>query len=100
VELLEQLEAWHIVISISSALVGIGLTVFGKGFTAWSGRLDNFAERVDRRLGEMDDSSKRRWLEVEKKMTAHEDRLHALHVQVEKRVTFLEAKLNGRNNGP
>jgi len=49
--MLEQLEAWHIVISISSALVGIGLTVFGKGFSAWSGRLDNFSHRVDKRAG-------------------------------------------------
>jgi len=93
--MLEQLEAWHIVISISSALVGIGLTVFGKGFSAWSGRLDNFSHRVDKRLDEMHHASESRWQEVKREMKEHEDKIHSLHVDTVRKVSYLEAKLNG-----
>jgi len=79
------LEWWHLVIGISSTLIGIGLSIFGHGFKSWSNRLADMSERIDRRL-----------LDIEDRIKHHDDRFHQLHVSVESRVSWIEAKINGR----
>jgi len=92
---IETFEWWHGVVTVSATLIGLGLTVFGRGFSAWSNRLNEMSDRFDRRLREMDAASEKRWSEVYTKMDSHEKRIHDLHINVERRVTFIEAKLNG-----
>ena len=87
------LEWWHIIVSISASIVGLGLVIFGKGFTSWSNRLNEMSERFDRRRTHMEKTFNDRQDELEKKMLTHENRIHDLHIQVERRVTFIEASL-------
>lgn len=89
------LEWWHVVVGLASTLIGIGLSVFGQGFKAWSSRLNEMSERFDNRLASMEEASQKRWNDVERKMEHHDRRIHDLHIQVERRVTFIEARLNG-----
>lgn len=91
------LEWWHIVLGIAATIIGLGLSIFGRGFTAWSNRLSEMSDRFDRRLSNMEDASEKRWAAVEHKMEQHNSRIHDLHIQVERRVTFIEAKVNGRD---
>jgi hypothetical protein len=86
-------ESWHLVLG----LVGLGLTVLGWGFAAWSKRLNDMGERLDSRLHNIENSAERRWAEIERKMDRHETRIHDLHVQVERRVTMLEARFASHN---
>jgi hypothetical protein len=58
--------------------------MFGKGFRAWSERLEDLSERLDRRLTDIED-----------RMRHHERCMTELPVTVERRVTWLEAKSNG-----
>jgi hypothetical protein len=81
------LEWWHIVLGFASLAVtalSYGLSMFGKGFRAWSERLEDLSERLDRRLTDIED-----------RMRHHERGMTELHVNVERRVTWLEAKSNG-----
>lgn len=87
------LEWWHIIVSISASIVGLGLVIFGKGFTAWSNKLSEMSERFDNRLSHMEKTFNERQDDLEKKMVLHESRIHDLHIQVERRVTFIEASL-------
>jgi hypothetical protein len=87
------IEVWHLVLGV----VGIGLSVLGWGFAAWSRRLNDMSERLDKRLTNIESASDRRWAEIERKMDRHETRIHDLHVQVERRVTMLEARFTAHN---
>ena len=89
------LEWWHVVVGIASTVIGLGLAVFGRGFAAWSTRLNEMSDRFDRRLSNMEEASEKRWGDVERKMELHNSRIHDLHIQVERRVTYIEAKING-----
>jgi len=66
---------------IAISLVGVGLTIFGAGFTAWSLKLKevmHIAAKIDLKLGQL----------------SHDFHIHQL--DVEKRLTHVESKINGK----
>ena len=89
------LEAWHLVLG----LVGIGLSLLAWGFAAWSGAVKDMGSRLEQRLTRMEANSEQRWSDIAARMESHEGRIHDLHIQVERRVTYIEAKINGRKIG-
>jgi len=91
--MLYQLEVWHLVVSISASIVGIGLAIFGRGFTSWSNRLKDMGKDFHDRLVHMEEKQDRRWDEVERKMERHEKRMDELHVTTERRITYIEAQM-------
>jgi len=88
---LENLEAWQVIVSISSTLVGLGLTILGMAFHSWSKKLEGLSVRVDTRLSSMEEASHNRWKEVEAKMQRHDNRFHKLHIRMERRLSYMEA---------
>jgi hypothetical protein len=92
-----ELEGWKIALGVVGLCVSVALTFVGWGLTAWSKRLDTMADRIDKRLSHMEEAGERRWSDIERKMDRHETRIHDLHVQVERRVTMLEARFVAHN---
>jgi hypothetical protein len=80
------LEWWHVVVSLCSGVLALGFTIFGRGFKSWSDRLAELSDRLDRRLTDIED-----------RMRHHEKGMTELHVSVERRVSWLEAKANGHS---
>ena len=82
---MENLEIWHLVVAMSSLFIGTGMAIFGSGFRAWSDRLDQMSARIEGRLKH-----------IEEKMVDFEHRFHQLHVDIESRVSWIEAKIANR----
>jgi hypothetical protein len=91
------LESWKIAIGVVGLGISVALTVVGWGLASWSKRLEGMGEKIDSRLCRMEEAGERRWTDIERKMDRHETRIHDLHVQVERRVTMLEARFVAHN---
>ena len=89
---MHDLESWKLALGVIGVGISIALTVVGWGLASWSKRLSAMGDQIDRRLSRMEEVAERRWAEIEHKMDRHETRIHDLHVQVERRVTMLEAR--------
>lgn len=92
------LQWWHLIIGMAGTITGVGLAVFGRGFAAWSARLKEMAAQFDKRLQLMDSASEHRWNEVRTRMAETDRKIHDLHVQVERRVSYIEARMGLDNN--
>jgi hypothetical protein len=91
------LESWKIAIGVIGVGISVALTVVGWGLASWSKRLSEMGNQIDSRLSRMEEAGDRRWGDIERKMDRHETRIHDLHVQVERRVTMLEARFVAHN---
>ena len=89
---MHDLESWKLALGVIGVGISIALTVVGWGLASWSKRLSTMGDQIDNRLSRMEEAADRRWTEIERKMDRSETRIHDLHVQVERRVTMLEAR--------
>jgi hypothetical protein len=96
------LEWWHIILSIGTLAIGLGLKAFAGGFRAWADKLESFKNSIEARMEHMEKEFANRMATMESKFTQHESRVHNLTIHVERRVTWLEASLyrDGRLPSP
>jgi len=87
------LQWWHIVVSIFAVIFTIATNSFGKAFRQWADKLDNFTVLVNSRLDKMENEVANRLMHLEERYAQNEKRYHELAVQWERRVTWVEARM-------
>lgn len=99
----ESFETWEIVVgtlglivSATSVAFTFALKYFGGAFKHWGDKFDSFQTGVNRRLDHMEANVGARLQSMEERYRDSEDKYHRLTLQIERRVTWLEAH-NSRN---
>lgn len=95
---MDSVETWHIIAGALALLVSIvggtftlALKHFGSAFKHWGDKFDSFQLGVNKRLDHMEANFSNRLKCMEERSRVAEDSYHALTLQVERRVTWLEA---------
>lgn len=87
------LEWWHVIVSILGIVLTFSMRAFGNAFKQWADKLEAFQATINSRLGHMEQEFATRMTHMESKFNNHEERVHKLTLHVERRVTWIEARL-------
>jgi hypothetical protein len=85
-------ELWQIIIGVGTVIITIGLSVFGKGFTAWANQLKDITTTVDSRLEAIANDYKNQAEKAERATKELRDEFHNLAISMERRVSRLEVQ--------
>lgn len=87
------LEWWHVLFSIVGIAFTVAVKSFGVAFKHWGDKLDDFQDGVNKRLEHMESNVANRISALENKFNTNEEKWHRLTLHVERRVTWIEARM-------
>lgn len=94
------LQWWHLLLTMAAIVLTFGMKAFSGAFREWAEKLDVFQHAINNRLTHMEHDLVSRMSSMEKKLDRHEERVHDLTIRVERRVTWIEAKIGAMPIAP